>query len=75
MFGTDSYAHAYSSAWAEKWLKIDGAILDELGVSLAYREKLYGGNLMRFLGKSDTAAEKNIPIPRVVMASASGSGW
>ena len=63
MFGTDSFAHAYSDKWAKKWLETDRKIMDELGVSCACRQKLYRDNLMRFLGKTDTAAEKNIPIP------------
>ena len=52
MFGTDSLANGYKSAWSGKWLKTDGDIMDELGVSLEYRELMYGGNLMRFLGKT-----------------------
>jgi len=63
MFGTDTYAHDHNTAWSKKWLEIDRKIMDDLGVSRAYREKLYGGNLLRFLGKTDAAAEKNIPIP------------
>ena len=54
LFGTDCMAGGYYSAMAEKWLKLDGEILDELGVSLDYRKKLYEGNMYRFLGKSET---------------------
>jgi predicted TIM-barrel fold metal-dependent hydrolase len=49
MFGTDSLAEDYHPEWAEKWLRIDNGIMDELGVSDAVREKIYEGNLMRFL--------------------------
>ena len=52
MFGTDSLACGYKSAWSGKWLSTDGAIMDELGVSKKYRELMYEGNLMRFLGKT-----------------------
>ena len=51
MFGTDTSADAYSYKWAGEWLNRDGEILDDLGVSLEYREKLYHKNLFRFLGK------------------------
>ena len=52
MFGTDATINNYSSDWASKWLIIDGEIMDRLGVSKKYRERLYYENLLRFLGKS-----------------------
>ena len=58
MFGTDTSADAYSDKWACEWLLRDAQILDKLGVSKKYREKLYGANLFRFLGiTSDTHAQ------------------
>ena len=55
MFGTDTSADAYSDKWAGEWLLRDAQILDKLGVSKKYREKLYCANLFRFLGiTSDT---------------------
>ena len=63
MFGTDSNAHLYRKEWVAPWLDIDEKILDELGVSLENREKMYHKNLMRFLGKTDDVAEKEAPIP------------
>ena len=61
MFGLDSYADDYKSDWARKWLKIDGEILDELGVSKSYKEKLYFGNLMRFIGEVNTKVDVSVP--------------
>jgi len=61
MFGLDSYANSWKSEWAKKWLAIDGEILDSLGVSLAYREKLYYHNLLRFLGIEKTVLEIAVP--------------
>ncbi len=61
MFGTDSYAHDYSSEWSSKWLNTDRKILDKLGVSRENREKLYYKNFMRFLGKDETLVVKNAP--------------
>lgn len=63
MFGTDARTNTYNSSWSSRWLDIDRKIMDRLGVSLRVREKLYGGNLMRFLGISDEVAEHAIPTP------------
>ena len=52
MFGTDTSADSYNYNWSKEWQMRDGEILDELGVSYKYREKLYCGNLFRFLGRS-----------------------
>lgn len=57
MFGTDCSAAPYKTEWTEKWLKIDGDIMDELGVSRENRELLYEKNLMRFLGKTKERPE------------------
>ena len=62
LFGLDSFAPSYSSDWAKKWLKTDGALLDSLGVSAANREKLYCGNIMRFLGLSGEKVETAAPV-------------
>lgn len=62
LFGLDSFACSYSSAWAKKWLSVDGKLLDELGVSKKYREKLYCGNLMRFLGLTKEDVMINAPV-------------
>lgn len=60
MFGTDTSADAYSDKWAGEWLLRDALILDKLGVSKKYREKLYGANLFRFLGiTSDTHVQES----------------
>lgn len=63
MFGTDANADAYRPEWSKNWLDIDRKILDQLGVSLENREKLYCGNLMRFLGKNNVEVQKDAPVP------------
>ena len=63
MFGTDSTAHIYRTEWPEKWLSLDGEIMDLLGVSRKNREKLYGENLLRFLGKSSDTVAHRQPTP------------
>lgn len=50
MFGTDCTASDYNHAWAGKWLKVDGAILQELGANDELYQKLYHDNVLRFLG-------------------------
>jgi len=57
LFGTDCSAEPYRAEWTAKWLKIDGEIMDDLGVSLECRELLYEKNLMRFLGKTKERAQ------------------
>ena len=53
MFGTDSFSNDYNPEWVRGWLKMDGEIFDELGLTTEQREKIYHGNLERFLsGKS-----------------------
>lgn len=62
MFGTDTSADAYSDKWASEWLIRDGEILDDLGVSQKYREKLYEKNLFRFLGISEDSHVQASPV-------------
>ncbi len=63
MFGTDSSAHTYSPDWPSKWLKLDGEIMDDLGVSRENRQRLYCENLLRFLGKNEATAAHLAPTP------------
>ena len=61
LFGTDGIADNYKAKWTKFWLDTDRKILDELGVSLENREKLYSKNLMRFLGITNEVHTSNIP--------------
>lgn len=62
MFGSDCFAHDYKPAWAEKWLKIDQKLMQEMGVSKKIFENYYYNNVLRFLGKSPEV-EHSIPVP------------
>lgn len=62
MFGSDCFAHDYKPNWAKKWLKIDKAILEELGVSMANYSNYYYHNVIRFLGKT-SGVTHDIPVP------------
>jgi predicted TIM-barrel fold metal-dependent hydrolase len=49
-FGTDGIALNYSVENAQRWLQRDNAIYDSLGLSKDQRDKIYAGNVKRFLG-------------------------
>ena len=51
MFGRDAYADDYDVQWTKDLIAQDSAILDGLQVSQEDKQKLFCGNLMRFLGK------------------------
>lgn len=59
-FGTDS-SQNYLTDWVKSWLKTDGELLLELGVSREYRQMLYHDNLLRFLGKTDVQVKHILP--------------
>lgn len=53
MFGTDGSANDYDSDWVSGWLELDGKIMDGLDIPDGIRVKMYGENLMRFLGSKE----------------------
>ena len=55
LFGIDQWAERYNAATTSRWLEVDTATLDTLGVRAELRQKTYEGNLMRFLGKQSNA--------------------
>ncbi len=61
MFGTDNIVDSYSVDWASNWLYTDRKIMDKLGVAKRIREKVYYGNLMRFLGITSETIVHNAP--------------
>lgn len=63
MFGTDGTAHNYNVGWTKRWLDIDNAIYDKLGAGPKLRSKIYGENLLRFLGISDKKVEMHTLTP------------
>lgn len=60
-FGTDCTAESYSSDWAKKWIDKDNEIMDKLGVCERVREKMYSGNLERFLFGDKGGVKKCLP--------------
>ena len=63
LFGTDQWAEHYSADRTKYLLDQDRKILDKLGVSADMRNRMYYDNLLRFLGKTDTAK----PAPSISM--------
>ena len=53
MFGSDTGAGEYSSDWVAQWLKVDGQIMDDLGVTEEIQNKIYYDNVLRFLGRKE----------------------
>ena len=53
MFGTDSMANDYDVDWVSGWLARDLEIMSDLRVPVATLEKIYRGNLERFLACGD----------------------
>lgn len=50
LFGSDNRVQYYDDAYTREICRKDNAIYDELGISEAARENIYGKNLLKFLG-------------------------
>jgi predicted TIM-barrel fold metal-dependent hydrolase len=57
IFGSDCNVHDYNQRWSREWLVRDNAIYDELGLAEAARQRIYGENLLRWLGMSADPVE------------------
>lgn len=63
IWGTDCRAENYNYEWANKWLKIDNAIMDELGTPEEIRDLIFNKNMQRFFGLTDEAYSHEIMNP------------
>jgi predicted TIM-barrel fold metal-dependent hydrolase len=52
IFGTDCNTGNYNHKWAKEWIERDNGIYKKLGLGQDAVEKIYSGNLKRFLGIS-----------------------
>jgi predicted TIM-barrel fold metal-dependent hydrolase len=52
MFGVDCDAGNYSVEWAQKWIKTDNDLFNELGLDAPQKERVFAGNMLRFFGIS-----------------------
>ena len=50
-FGTDGTAPGYDARWAREWIDRDRGIMAALGLSDAAADKVFAGNLKRFLAR------------------------
>ena len=50
IFGTDINTEHCAFNWAKDWIDRDRAIYDSLGLDDSAKEKIFSGNLKRFLG-------------------------
>lgn len=58
MFGSDCNTGDYNVAWTRNWIKRDTNIFHGLGLSDNVIQKVYAGNLKRFLGISSVQIER-----------------
>lgn len=63
IFGTDARADDYNGDWVRQWIDRDTAIYGDLGLSEAARERVFAGNLLRFIGASDAKVNRRLPRP------------
>ncbi len=63
LFGTDCTAPYYNVQWVEETRARDDAIYRELGLDERTTALTYGGNLLRFLGKTKRAAAQKQLVP------------
>lgn len=61
IFGTDAEVGTYTVDWSRTWQERDLAIMRKLGLGADAIEKVFGGNLQRWL--SGASAHRRAPIP------------
>lgn len=60
-------ANRYDFSRVKKWVGHDRRIMRSLGVAPRVAEKIFGGNLQRFLGLSQDQARKQALRPRGII--------
>lgn len=61
IFGSDCSTESYSSKWAAEWVERDKGIFGKIGLSDEIKEKIFAGNLKRFLGiERNTIVKKSL---------------
>ena len=59
IFGSDCNANDYNEEWVESWITTDNDIFSGLGIDLEPREKVFGGNVRRFIENGQGKTFKN----------------
>jgi predicted TIM-barrel fold metal-dependent hydrolase len=63
LFGTDCSANDYNTAWTKEWIARDNGIYGKLGLDENAVNRIYSGNLKRFLGINKEKIEKKTLKP------------
>lgn len=63
LFGSDCNLDDYNSEWTMEWVKRDKEIYDKLSVDSSVVEKVFSGNLKRFLGLERQEIQKRVLRP------------
>lgn len=58
IFGSDCSTNSYNFSWVKKWVRNDRRIMRSLGLAPRVMEKVFGGNLRRFLGLTSEKVRK-----------------
>lgn len=61
MFGSDAAANGYNSKWVSEWIERDRGILQKIGVEKETIDKVFSGNMKRFLGLNSESVERKLP--------------
>ncbi len=63
IFGTDNHTHSYGGTWLADWVGRDTGIMREAGLEDSEIERVFSGNLLRFVGavKEEVKLKPQIP--------------
>ncbi len=67
-FGTDCSTDKYKSEWAREWIRRDSGVYSKLGIGPKDREKIFSGNLLRFLGLTKDLTRQEKVLRNVIPA-------
>jgi predicted TIM-barrel fold metal-dependent hydrolase len=63
VFGSDCSTAPYNERWTRDWIARDRAIYQEIGVPESAQEKIFSGNLLRFVGLSRKEVKRKTLTP------------
>jgi predicted TIM-barrel fold metal-dependent hydrolase len=63
IFGSDCTASEYHVEWVDEWISRDRAIFTDLDLTKREMERIFSGNLKRFVGISTQDIQKTYPKP------------
>jgi hypothetical protein len=63
VFGSDCSTAPYNERWTRDWIARDRAIYEKIGVPESAQEKIFCGNLLRFVGLSRKEVKRRVLTP------------